>query len=140
MRLSVSFLVLPVCLALGCTGGSTTPSAPESTTSTPATAGATVSITDPWKSMNLPIDGARIDASDSEELAATYVTHTNETAAGIKAAWKDALTGAGWKVTKERDLPTSFELKLSHDTLGELDVDIVTSGERPVANAFLTAP
>ncbi len=75
-------------------GGCTTSSAPPANQPQVKS----VELTEPWKSMNLPIDGAVVERSSQDSLGVRFVTFKPEDAALPYAVLKQAFVEQGWVV------------------------------------------
>lgn len=123
MHTSLPLLLLTACLTAGCTGGDTT--------TNPPPAGVTMSITDPWKSMNLPIDGAVVELSNEVSLKLSYPTHTQETASSVVAVLTDGLVAAGFAVDSDKDAASARKVKLTKPDGPTISLTLDKRAERP---------
>lgn len=124
MRTSLSLLLLAASLGMGCTG--------ETSTATEAPpAKATTGITDPWKSMNLPIDGAVVELSNEVSLQLSYPTHTQETADGIVAVLSQALVSGGFSIDSDKSAPSARKLTLTKPDGPTISLTLDKRAERP---------
>lgn len=129
MRLSLPFVLLAATLTLGCTGSTSGTTATPATE--PTTAGATMSITEPWKSMNLPIEGAVVEFSTKSSIGLKYPTHTQATANGIVGVLIEAVEGLGYTKGKDKDVSSMRVVEFEHPTDGVISLVLNKDDERP---------
>jgi hypothetical protein len=123
MRISLSLLLVAATLTAGCTGGT---AAIE-----PLPAESTGSITEPWKSMNLPLDGGVVDLSNEVSLKVSYPTHTQATASGIVAVVSEGLTAAGFTAGDDKNVPSARKVAFTHTDGTTVSLTLDKRAERP---------
>lgn len=127
MRTPLLLTLLCAGLVTGCASDSTAPSSqPE-----PPPAGAVMQLTEPWKSLNLPIDGAVIDFSTETGLGLTFVTHTQSTAPGIVGNVITSLESQGYTKGNDKDLASMRVVELEHPESGTIALTLNKRDERP---------
>ena len=90
-------------------------------------------LTEPWKSMNLPIDGALIERSSSSTLGVRFVTIKAEDAALPYAALKQSLMDAGWSVKYERSGPPRWKTTFNAAGFASVSLSVYPENGRPYA-------
>ncbi len=115
---------LMLALLTGCTSTSAPP-----TTNQPQVK--SVELTEPWKSMNLPIDGAIIELSDDDSLGLRFVTIQSEDAALPYAALKDVFVKRGWVVKYERTGPPDWKARFEAPGYVSASLSIDVESGRP---------
>lgn len=63
-------------------------------------------LTEPWKSMNLPIDGAIVEASTFDSLLVHFPTVTAADLKPTHAALRQGLIEAGWIIDEDGEYAT----------------------------------
>lgn len=121
---------------LGCAGGSNADPGQQ-----PTIAGAkSMELTEPWKSMNLPIEGAVVEYSRSDGLLARYPSIPVDATVATYAAVKEALLAAGWAPDFEQKLstvPPTMTSIWKHPDGRQISVDLQVQDERPALNIAL---
>jgi hypothetical protein len=67
--------------------------------------GVSTSMTEPWKAMNLPIEGGTVVYSDGNTISVTY---SGGNAAEIGKKYAAAIKGAGWSETTQSEMGGMF--------------------------------
>jgi len=111
--------------------GCTTSSAPPPPANQPQVK--SVELTEPWKSMNLPIEGAVIELSDDDSLGLRFVTIKSEDAALPYAALKQSLMDAGWRVKYERSGPPRWKTTFNAAGFASVSLSVYPENGRPYA-------
>ena len=88
-------------------------------------------ITEPWKSMNLPLDGSVVELSNDVSLKLSYPTHTQDSASGIVAVMSDGLTAAGFTPGDDKNAPSARKIVFTHSDGATVSLTLDKRAERP---------
>ena len=91
-----------------------------------------VELTEPWKSMNLPIDGALIERSSNSTLGVRFVTIKAEDAALPYAALKEALVKQGWVLKNEYTGPPAWDAYFEAPGYRGPTLSVTVENDRPL--------
>ena len=111
-------------------GGCTTSSAPPANQPQVKS----VELTEPWKSMNLPIDGAVVERSSHQVLGVRFVTIRPEDAALPYAALKEALLEEGWVVIYSQAGPPMWTTDFDAPGFSNVNLSVRLKKGRPFAS------
>lgn len=87
-------------------------------------------VTEPWKSMNLPIDGAVVEVSDSDSLILRFAAIQPDDYGLPHAAVRQAMVDAGWGA-EDDDVGATKECYLTKGDQ-ELTLTTLVKDGRPV--------
>jgi len=97
---------------------------------------ASVELTEPWKSMNLPIEGAIVEASTESGLLVRFPSVAEADAGPTLAALEQALVDGGWAVDRASAGPPEWRSVLSRDEQ-VVSMRVFNEGGRPSASLTL---
>lgn len=126
----MQFLVMLVALA-ACTGSEG--GSPPGVVTDPLTGARSMELTEPWKSMNLPIDGAVVDASTEHSVLLRFPAIAEADASTTYAALRQSLLDAGWQVEADDAFPTSRQAAMRTPAGNPALLSVFVESGRPAA-------
>jgi len=123
--------IAPSALLLLPHSGCTTGSAPPPPANQPEVK--SVELTEPWKSMNLPIDGALIERSSDSRLGVRFPTIKPQDAALPYAVLKEAFLKQGWVLKYEDTGPPAWDAYFDASGYSGPTLSVTVENGRPFA-------